>query len=318
MSPRVAVRQPQKLVGVLVSQLSPVYDMQLRSEDVVFLLQCLGCGLNTPIWVALSISLLHFVLSFGSSNPVRQSNRCICSELTFLCGVVSFTTGLTGWVHRYRSSVFLIICVVCVGIIVNFIVGVRFCLISIIVVIFGPIRVISSLVVFSFELTALVPIVTWLSAMVASWFGLFGVLLCCLLRHSVYFHFIRGFQRFSSNSFSRCDAICSYVPFSNCAWLIDFFRWRDIFAYNNCSMIAWAATPNASFDSFSSSFRKSIILCFAGLKTSCWNLCFAAAIDWGFTYFLRNTVGISPKFSLLGLVMFLKVCSASPRMRKWK
>ena len=35
-------------------------------------------------------------------------------------------------------------------------------------------------------------------------------------------------------------------------------------------------------------------------------------------YFIRNTVRISPKFSPLGLVMFLKACSATPRKREWK
>ena len=34
------------------------------------------------------------------------------------------------------------------------------------------------------------------------------------------------------------------------------------------------------------------------------NLCFVVAIDWGFTYFLSNTVGISPNFSLLGWCCF--------------
>ena len=103
---------------------------------------------------------------------------------------------------------------------------------------------------------------------------------------------------FSSNSLPRCDTICSYVPFSKCAWLIDFFRWGGLLVYMNCSMIAWAATPSASFASFWSSSKKSINFWFAGLKTSRWNLCFAVAIDWGFTYFLRNTVRISPNFSL--------------------
>ena len=83
-------------------------------------------------------------------------------------------------------------------------------------------------------------------------------------------------------------------------------------------MIAWAATPNASFASFWSSSRKSINFWFAGLKASRWNSCFAVAIDWSFTYFLRNTVKICATFSLIGLVMFLKVCSASPCMREWK
>ena len=44
---------------------------------------------------------------------------------------------------------------------------------------------------------------------------------------------------FKSNSFSRGDTICSYVPFSKCAWLIDCFKWgRGILEYMNCSMIS--------------------------------------------------------------------------------
>ena len=35
---------------------------------------------------------------------------------------------------------------------------------------------------------------------------------------------------FISNSLSRCDSICSYVLFSKCAWLIDFFRCGGILA----------------------------------------------------------------------------------------
>ena len=65
-------------------------------------------------------------------------------------------------------------------------------------------------------------------------------------------------------------------------------------------MVAWVATPNASFANFWNSSRKSINFWFAGLKTSRWNLCFVVAIDWGFMYFLRNTVKISPKFSRWG------------------
>ena len=83
---------------------------------------------------------------------------------------------------------------------------------------------------------------------------------------------LSGYSKlFSSNSFSRCVTICSYVPFSKCAWFIDFFRCGGILAYMNWSMIAWAATPKASFAIFWSSSKKAINFWFAGLKTSCWN-----------------------------------------------
>ena len=91
-----------------------------------------------------------------------------------------------------------------------------------------------------------------------------------------------------------------------------------LLAYMSCSMITWAATPNECFASFWSSSRKYNNFGFAGLKTSLWKLCFAVAVDWGFTYFLRNTVRIFSKFSLLRLLMFLNVYSASPCMREWK
>ena len=86
----------------------------------------------------------------------------------------------------------------------------------------------------------------------------------------------------------------------------------------NFSMIAWPATPNASFASFWSSSRKSINFWFVGLKFSRWNLCFAVAIDWSFTFYLQNTDRFPPRFSLLEMLMFLNNFSASPRMRDWK
>ena len=86
----------------------------------------------------------------------------------------------------------------------------------------------------------------------------------------------------------------------------------------NCSLIAWAATPNASLAGFWSSAKKPINFCFAELKTIRWVLCVDVAIDWSFAYFLRNTVRVSAKFSLLGLLTFLNVRKALPRMREWK
>ena len=105
---------------------------------------------------------MDLVLSFRSSSSGRQSVRCVCSKVTLLYGVVSFTTGPTGWVDKFQSSVFLINCIACVGIVGNFIVGVRVCSTStiIVVVIVGTVGVISGLVFFSVEFTALIPIVT--------------------------------------------------------------------------------------------------------------------------------------------------------------
>ena len=125
-------------------------------------------------------------------------------------------------------------------------------------------------------------------------------------------------KQLSSNSLSRSVTICSYVPFSKWAWFFDFFRCGGILAFMNCSMIAWAITLIASLTNFWSSSKHSINFRFAGLKTRCGNLCFAVTVGWHFRYFLQNTVRISPNFSLLGLVMFLKVSSVSPRLREWK
>ena len=76
------------------------------------------------------------------------------------------------------SSVSLIIYIACFGIVCNSVVEVRVWLGTtiVIVVISSTSRVISGLVFFSFELTALVLIVTWFFIMVARWFGLVRVL----------------------------------------------------------------------------------------------------------------------------------------------
>ena len=107
--------------------------------------------------------MLDLVLSFRSSIPGGGwSVRCVCFKVTFLCGLVNFTTSPTGWVDRSRFSVFLIICIACVSIVGSFIVGVRVRLTTVIVVIVGTICVFSGVFFFSFELAALFPIVTWI------------------------------------------------------------------------------------------------------------------------------------------------------------
>ena len=107
--------------------------------------------------------------------------------------MVSSTTCLTGWEDRSRSSVSLIIFIVCFGSVGNFVVGVRVCL-GTTIVINGTIRFVSGLVFLSFELTELILIVTWFLTMVARWFGLVRVSLWGLLRHRVYGHVVRGLQ----------------------------------------------------------------------------------------------------------------------------
>ena len=78
------------------------------------------------------------------------------------------------WPVNICKWIFLNIYIVCNGVLRNFEVGVRICLTTIvIVVITSTIRVNLSLVFFSFEVTALPSIVTWLFSVVAGWFGFF-------------------------------------------------------------------------------------------------------------------------------------------------
>ena len=75
--------------------------------------------------------------------------------------MVTFTTGLTGWVDRSVFSVFLIFYIVCVGIVDDLFVGVRIYLTTLIVVVVaGTNQVVLGLVFLSFVLVALVSIVT--------------------------------------------------------------------------------------------------------------------------------------------------------------
>ena len=196
MSPGVAARQPCDLVQVLLFQLSPVCHMQLQSEDTKFLVWSSVGSLNFPMWIVLRNSLLDLILYFRPSVTGRRYIICVCSKVAFLCGMVSFTTGLTMSVDSSKFSVSLIFCVVRFGIVGTLIVLVGACLTTVInfVVIVGTICFLLVLVFLSFELTALVSIVTWFFAVVASWFDFSWVLLCGLLHHSNYLQLICSFQ----------------------------------------------------------------------------------------------------------------------------
>ena len=116
----------------------------------------------------MNISLLDLVSFFRPSIPGKWSIRCIWSKVEFPCGMVTFTTGLTGCVDRSRCSVFSIICIVCIGIVGNSIVRVRvFSNTKTKVVIVSTIRVSSGLFFLSFELMALASMVTWIIEVVA-------------------------------------------------------------------------------------------------------------------------------------------------------
>ena len=91
--------------------------------------------------------------------------------------------------------------------------------------------------------------------------ALSGLSSICCLCVTVFIWVSSGYSKLlSSNSLSRCVTIWSYVPFSKWVWFIDFFRCGGILAYMNWSMIAWAATPNASFANFLRSSKKNYIL----------------------------------------------------------
>ena len=186
--------------------------------------------MDIPVWVALSIILLTLVLSFRSSISWRRSIRCICSKITSLCGVVSSTTCLTGWEDRFWSSVSLIIYIVSFGIVCNFVVvGVRifWALPLLLLALFVLFRVWS----FS-RLSWRHWFWWWLGFLQWRHVGLGLLEFCCgPCCVTVFMGISSGASKPSnSNSLSRCDTICSYVPFSKCAWLIDFFRCGGILA----------------------------------------------------------------------------------------
>ena len=259
----------------------------------------------------MGISLLDQILSSRPSNPVRRSISCVCSRVKVLSGKVSFTIGLTRWVDRCRFRVTSVICFVCIGIIGNLTVGVRVCLTTDIVVVdlVIVVLVVLCLIFLSFDLTALVAVVSWLFAVVASWFGFFCVSLCGLLRHSIYLQLFWSFQTMWQKLF-----LYAILQMRLVHW---FFMWGGILACINCSVFTWAATPNAFFTSSWSLSRNSVNFKFAGLDTSC--LFFCRCTHWlSFHVFSMNKVRISPKFSLLKLVMFLNVSNASPSVGEWK
>ena len=140
---------------------------------------------------------VHFFAGFGFVLLVVDSGQAVyvlrLLQVSIFLWSGWFYYMLTGWEDRSRLSVSLINYIVRFGIVCIFVVGVRVCLGTTIVVV-GTIGLISGLVFSSFELTALILIVTCFLAMVARWVGLVGVLLWGLLRHSVYGHFVWSFQ----------------------------------------------------------------------------------------------------------------------------
>ena len=243
--------------------------------------------------------------------PGRRSTSCIRSIVAFLCGTVCLATCRTGWVNSFWLSFGSVTVFVIVVRIVDVAIRVRG--IGVTVFVSRTVLIIFSfLISLFFQQSTLISVLSWFLQWWHVGLGLSAFVFAVLWLTVFICSSSGACKPFSSNCFSRCVTICSILPFSKWAWFIDFFGCGGILAYMSCSMMAWAAIPNASSASFWSSPRKSTN------TTSFWNLCFAVAFDWGFTYFLRKTARISPSFSRVGPLMFLNVYNASPFMREWK
>ena len=115
--------------------------------------------------------------------PGRRSIGCIGSKVTFLCGVVCFSTCLTGWVNSFWLS-FSSIAVFVVIIVADIAVRVRG--IGVTVFVSGIILIVFSLFSLFFQQATLISVMSWLFTVVARWFGSVGVSICGLLAHIVY------------------------------------------------------------------------------------------------------------------------------------
>ena len=90
--------------------------------------------------------------SFRSPVPGRQSLSYVCSNVTFLCGMVCFTIGLTGLVNKSWFPDFSAFSIVCAGSVGKPIIGVKVHLNTVINVVVnaGTIRVVLGPVFLSF------------------------------------------------------------------------------------------------------------------------------------------------------------------------
>ena len=115
--------------------------------------------------------------------PGRRSIGCIGSKVTFLCGVVCFSTCLTGWVNSFRLS-FSSVIVSIIVIVVSITVRVRG--VGVTVFVSGVILIIFSFFSLFFQEATLVSVMPWIFTVVARWFGSVGVSVCGLLTHIIY------------------------------------------------------------------------------------------------------------------------------------
>ena len=129
-------------------------------------------------------SFLDLILSFRSSLPGRRSICCIGSIITFLCGMVSLATCLTGWVNSSRLSFGSVTDSVVVVGIVHFAVRVRG--IGITVFVSRIILIIFSLFSQCFQQSALIFIMSWFFTVVTRWFGSVSICIYSIVAHSIY------------------------------------------------------------------------------------------------------------------------------------
>ena len=83
---------------------------------MAFLDKMVGCSPDTTSYTVLCLLLLRFAL------PGKWPVCCIGSNITSLCGVVHFTTCLTGWINNFwlpfsSVTVFVVVVVIIVGVV---------------------------------------------------------------------------------------------------------------------------------------------------------------------------------------------------------
>ena len=115
--------------------------------------------------------------------PGRRSIRCIGSKVTFLCGVVCFSTCLTGWVNSFRLS-FSSVVVSIIVVVVDITVLVRG--VGVTVFVSRVSLVVASLFLLFFQQATLISVMSWFFTVVALWFGSFGISVCGFLAHIIY------------------------------------------------------------------------------------------------------------------------------------
>ena len=128
-------------------------------------------------------SFVDLSLSIRSSVPGRRSIGCIGSKITFLCGVVCFSTCLTGWVDSFRISLSSVTVFVVIAIIVDL--GVRIRVIGATVFVSRIIFTFFSLFSLFFQQATLISVTSCFITVVARWFGSVGIPVCGLLGHGV-------------------------------------------------------------------------------------------------------------------------------------